>query len=242
MAKLDEVDALLVSEKMSEDDWKSLGEIVGPEFATGYERRERMNKEIRHNYGHTFVNPFREWYEPDYSELVKGTAEKLDIKIKEHHSVAEIEDKIIIEVIDIAKAQIIKEKGLAAWKQIEHDTEQEITAMIDRGDMPPGVMEELKKTRGAALMAALYAGRLAGFVLYQVAAQTFFQIAKFLGLRIGVAVAGPIIGGVLAFLLGPAGWLLAGLTLLFDLGNTNWKKTIPAVVTVAVLRRKYGLE
>jgi uncharacterized protein YaaW (UPF0174 family) len=89
-------------------------------------------------------------------------------------------------------------------------------------------------------MAALASGRLAGFALYKVSMQAFFQIARFMGWRIGVAAAGPMIGGALSFLLGPAGWLLAGLTLVYDLGNTNWQKTIPAVVMTSILRRKHG--
>lgn len=242
MAKHDELDRLLTNENLTADDWKSLQEILGIDLPWGKtEKREKFNQEIRHNYGHTVVNIFREWYEPDYEKLVRGTAEKLSINIKDHHSIIEIEDKIILEVIDRAKERIIKEKGLPEWQKIEKSVAEEIEKMIERGELPPGAIEELKKARGAALMGALYAGHLAGFALYQVAAQVFFQIAKSLGLRIGVAFAGPLIGGVLSFLLGPAGWLLAGLTLLYDLGNTNWKKTIPAVVSVAIFRRKYGV-
>lgn len=242
MAKHDGLDRLLTSEKLTADDWKSLKEILDIDIPEeGTKRRENFNEEIRHNYGHTLANIFRKWYEPDYEELVRGTAKKLSINIKDHHSVTEIEDKIIIEVIDMAKEKIIKEKGVSAWQEIEKNVEEEIEKMIERGELPPGAIEELKKARGAALMGALYAGHLAGFALYQVAAQVFFQIAKSLGLRIGVAFAGPLIGGVLSFLLGPAGWLLAGLTLLYDLGNTNWKKTIPSVVSVAIFRRKYQI-
>jgi uncharacterized protein YaaW (UPF0174 family) len=37
------------------------------------------------------------------------------------------------------------------------------------------------------------------------------------------------------------GLAISTLMLGYDFGNTNWKKTIPAVVTVAILRRKYNL-
>lgn len=242
MALHDELDYLLACDELTSEDWGSLCQVLEIELPnTSTDRRKKFNEEIRHNFGHTLVNIFRDQYSPDYQEIVKGAAEKLDINIKDHHTVVEIEDKIIVEVIDRAKGHIIKEHGPAAWKRIEDEIEREIKSMIERGDLPPGVIEQLKQTRGAAIMAALYAGKLAGFALYQVAAQTFFYIAKFLGLRLGVAVVGPAIGGVLAFLLGPAGFILAALTLIYDLGNTNWKKTIPAVVTVAIYRRKYGM-
>jgi uncharacterized protein YaaW (UPF0174 family) len=240
MAKHDELDTLL--HKLTNDDWNELEKILGTkELLKKYDadRIKFANQEIRHNYGHTVLNLFRDSYEPDYKDILYGVCEKLDIKPKSHHTVTETEDKLIVEVIDRAKEQIIKEKGIAAWNEIERDAQKEIDKMLANGDLPSNVAIALKDLRGPAIMAALYAGKLAGFVLYQVATQVFFQIAKFLGLRIGVTLAGPLIGGVLSFLLGPAGWLLAGITLLYDLGNTNWKKTIPTVITISFLRRKY---
>lgn len=240
MSKHDELDLLLASGRLTKEDWDSLKQIL--DISTEVhpqDRREKFNKEIRHSYGHTIPNLFREWHDPDYKPIVVETAGKLGLKVHPHHTISEIEDKILIEVLDRAKAQIIKEKGPAAWSALEAEIDRDIAELVKQGNLPPGVMEKVASLRGAALMAALLSGRLAGFALYQVASQAFFQIAKLMGLRIGVAVAGPVIGGTVAFLLGPAGWLLAGLTLAYDLGNTNWKTTISAVVMVAILRRKY---
>jgi uncharacterized protein YaaW (UPF0174 family) len=203
--------------------------------------RNFVNKEIRHNYGHTGANLFREWFEPDYGEIVRATAEKLKINVRDHHTLTEIEDRILAEVMDVAKAKLIKEYGQSAWDDIERDVAKDIDEIIAKGGLAPGVLEQLKKARGIGIIGMLMAGRLAGFALYMVINQAFFAIARFVGIRIGVAVAGPIIGGSIALLLGPAGWLIAGLILFFDLGNTNWEKTIPSVVMVIVLRRKLGL-
>ena len=52
----------------------------------------------------------------------------------------------------------------------------------------------------------------------------------------GVAVAGPIIGRTLSLLLEPIGWVLTSLWLIYDIRNTNWRKTIRAVVAIALLR------
>ena len=91
-------------------------------------------------------------------------------------------------------------------------------------------------------MAAIIAGRLGGFLLFMIANQIFFKITTTLGIRIGVAVAGPIIGRVLSSLLGPAGWILTGILLVYDFGNTNWKKVIPSVVATAMFRRQFEFE
>lgn len=242
MAMNDELDLLLTCEKVNAEDWEALCEILGmktvPEPVM---RRKSFNKEIRHNYGHTITNLGRNEYEPDYIYILKATAEKMGVPLKDHHTVVEIEDKLIVEAIDSMKAEIIKEKGADEWKKIEDEIDAQVEKMAEAGEFDPSVLEQLKKYKGAALMAALLGGRLMGFALYQVAMQAFFSISKYMGWKIGVAAAGPVIGKGLAFLLGPVGWALSGAWLTYDLGNTNWKKTIPSVLTVAVFRRKYEL-
>ncbi len=242
MAIGDELDKLLADDRLLREDWEGIEKVLGIAVPTdASERRTLVSKEIRHNYGHTVFNMFREWYEPDYVEIVRATASELDIKVMDHYSVNYIEDQILSEVIDRARKNIIKEHGQAAWDKIVKQVEQDIDEMISKGGLSSAVMESLKKARGAGVVAMLISGNLAGFALYAVLNQTFFAIARFVGLRVGVAVAGPVIGTTVAFLLGPAGWLIAGLLLVFDLGNTSWKKTIPAVVIIASYRRKFGL-
>ena len=240
MAIGDELDTLLASQKMDESDYEGLAQILDLGFFGPSDARERFSKEIRHNYGHAIINIFRNWNKPDYIDIVKSTAIKLKINYKDHHTIEDLENKIIIEVLEIAKSKITKEHGAGEWKRIEKDTLKDIDKLIKEGTLPKTTGEEILKARGLGLMGMLTAGKLAGFALYIVANQTFFTIARFIGIKIGVAVAGPIIGGTLSFLLGPAGWLIAGMLVLFDLGDTNWKKTIPSVVTIAALRRKHG--
>lgn len=241
MAKNDELDVVISDPRISDDEWAAFGKILGIEdilSISWHKRQELVNKEIRHYYGHAFVNPFRTAYEPNYVDpILVEVAKKLEVPVS-NHRVEDIEDQVIIKVIQSAREQIIKEKGQAAWDEIEKDIQREVEELIRLGKIPQSVADELIKLRGVALVVALIGGNLAGFSLFIVATKTFFSISRFLGLGIGVAVAGPIIGGALSFLLGPAGWVLAGLTIAFDLGDTNWKKVIPAVVMVAVIRKR----
>ena len=241
MAKNDELDVVLTDSRIQQEEWKALGEILEIKDILSIkieERQKIVNKEIRHFYGNAIINIGRTEYEPDYvNPILTDTAKKLDVAIS-NYRVEDIEDHIVIKVIESYKEKIIKEKGQAAWEKIEKDIQDQLDELIRLGKIPENVADELMKMRGAALMAALIGGRLAGFALYIVANQTFFAIARYLGLRVGVAVAGPIVGGTLAFLLGPAGFALAGLILLYDLGGTNWEKVIPAVVIIAAIRKR----
>lgn len=241
MAKNDELDAVLCDPRMTEKDFADLYEVL--EIKTGVpdsERRIFFNTEIRHSYGHTFVNRlFREWFDPDYSEIARETAKKLKLPVKETNTLEEIEDKILVEIIELAREKIVKEQGEQAWKDIERSVEEEIARLVSEGKIPAQFAEEFSKLRGAALIAAIIGGRVAGFALFIVANQIFFAISRSLGLRIGVALAGPIIGRTLAFLLGPAGWALSAILVAFDLGNTNWRKVIPAIVMIISLRRRF---
>lgn len=242
MAVSDKLDALLNNDRLASEDWNSLAKILKIKKISIHKECKRFNKEIRHAYGHTAVNIFRKWYEPDYIDILRGTAKKLKVPVKKHNTEEEIEDKIITEVLEITKNRIIKEKGQAAWDEIERQVEEEILKMIKEGKLSQSAVQELKKHKGVALMGLLLAGKLSGFAIYILANQIFFAVARQLGLKIGVAVAGPIIGQTLAFLLGPAGWIIAGLWLAYDIGNTNWRKVIPAVIFVAMMRKKIDAE
>ena len=242
MAMNDELDLCLQNGQMAPEDWQSLCEVVGMGVPARKEQRETINTKLRHAYGHTAANVFREWHEPDYDVIVRGCAKKLDITVRDHNSVTDLEDRILADLVDRARERIIKEQGEAAWTTVETEAREEIERRIEAGEVPPETVAQLRGIGAAGMMAALIGGRLAGFGLYIVANHAFFAIARFLGLRIGVAVAGPIIGKSLAFLLGPAGWLVAGLWMAVSLGDTNWKKVIPAVAIVAMLRRRFEYE
>jgi hypothetical protein len=145
-----------------------LGGIVDGVFAatslvTGRSEEEEpfrivLNREIRHNFGHTIANRFREWYEPDYFELVKAVAERLEIRPKEHHSVADIEDKIIIEMIELLKAKVIKEKGIAAWDQVEKDSVDEVQRLLQNGGLSTELTNKISELTRASMVTTALAG------------------------------------------------------------------------------------
>lgn len=208
-----------------------------------------FNKEIRTNYGNTFANIFRDEYEPDYDVILKDTAKKLKVKnIPEVQSlsikdVEYLEKEIMVQVLENVKKSIIKKKGIEAWQNIESMTQDGIEKAYKDGKITAEEYEQMKVSWGSiGMIALLAAGNMSGFLVYMLANQLFFAISRYLGLGIGVAVAGPVIGKTLAFLLGPFGWALATLWLLIGLGDTNWKKTIPTVVCIGAFRQQQKYE
>ena len=130
----------------------------------------------------------------------------------------------------------------SVWLQVATD-KKGMEKLYAEGKITLEEMNDLKKYAGAGGMITLLTlGNLSGFLIYMIANQLFFAISRYLGLGIGVAVAGPVIGKSLALLLGPAGWALSGLWVLAGLGDTNWKKTIGAVVFVAAMRQQQKYE
>lgn len=223
MAMNDELDQLLTCEKMSDEDWAALYEVCGvTSLPAPLARRKTVNETIRRAYGHVLVNTvFRNEFEPGYIEILKATAEMMSVAVKDHHTIAEVEDKLIVEAIDSMKGQIIKKKGVDEWQKIENEIDAQAQMLGAEGDM-----------------ADLLRGQLVGVNLYPIAELAFLAINGTLGLG-STGNKGQLIGVALASLLSPVGAMLAGANWL--LGNTNWKKSIPTLITVALYRRKYGL-
>lgn len=242
MARNDELDSILSRSLMDDEDWDFLRSTMGETEAakiTRPRRASRMNEYVRHScYGHSVPNVFRDRWSPDYAEIVRAVAKKLKIKVYDHQSVPDLEGRILQEVIEAAKARFINEKGEAEWRRVEHEAQEELERLAREGRIPHADILELKGLGPGGAMALIVAGRLSGIAVYLWANKIFFAISRTLGLGIGVGVAGPIIGRTLHLLLGPAGWILTGVWLVYEIGNTNWKKTVSAVVVIALLRRR----
>jgi len=247
MAKYDKLDAILRHSSMTDNEWRTFAELLEMKGLMEYvpeKRRLVVNEEIRHLYGHTMFNVFRDEYSPDYSEILVEVAKKLkveaipEIRNESDHRIDELENKIIVRVIEIVKEEIIKESGEKGWENWQKEWEKSMDENLKSGNISQANYDDYIKLRGLGVGAAIIAGKMAGFGLFVVANQAFFAISRFFGLGIGVAVAGPIIGKGLAALMGPIGWGIAGGIMINDLGDTNWKKVIPTILFVISLRKR----
>lgn len=251
MSKNDELDVAL--KKITDrKDWESLKavcecETLDIDDLTKQGLVKYFNREIRSNYGNMLRNIFRDEYSPDYSDILKAVAVKFKIIVPKgalsNYDISCIEEQLLVKILEEVKEKIIKEEGYTAWEGIEKETSNGFEKLYQDGKITLDEYEEIKgKCISSGVMATIIAGKLSGFAIYMLVNQLFFAVSRYLGLGIGVAVAGPIIGKSLAFLLGPAGWIATSIWVLYGLGNTNWPKTIGAVTVICALRKKQEFE
>lgn len=218
MAIGDELDRLLSASSLARRDWEVFEKILGIALPdANHERREMASKEIRHSYGHTVRNILRAWYEPDYEEIVRATAKKLNVDINERDGnfsidsqgvcltandqeqelgiVTLIEDKILRTVTALAKADIIRQRGQDAWDKMSADAQAQFDAVME---------SSVTSADKSGFLSSVFA---IPFVLYCI----------------------PPVGYPLSI------WAIS------DIGDTNWKKVIPLVIAIATYRRKFNL-
>ena len=243
MAKGDQLDIILGDPNLTWEDWETLGsifELTNINQASKQEKREILNREIRHAYGNTALNLFRNNYEPDYEEIVRKTAAVLKLSAKvplQTATVAQIEEFIVLEVLSRLKAQIIKEGGIHAWHAIEDSVDSGVQKYLIAGNCPSCVASRFKTLRGPALLAALLAGRMAGLPQYVAASELILVLARRFGFP-DLPMAGSLLERAIAALFGPLGWTASFFWLGLDMGDTNWKRVIPAVFVIASLRKR----
>ncbi|MBQ7629617.1 MAG: hypothetical protein IJS81_05335 [Selenomonadaceae bacterium] len=95
MAKGDKLDALLADERITDEEWAALGEVLGIYKILSKKKNERrviVNKEFRHYFGHTLANFFRNDYEPDYFPILKETFEKMGFNFTQYKKIHCIEE------------------------------------------------------------------------------------------------------------------------------------------------------
>lgn len=175
-------------------------------------------KEICEFGGNSFANLFR-GHGPAYKEIVCDVANKLKAPHNPKNSIEAIEDSII---------QTILEKALE--KMTDEEKRQLLSELGDKRSA---------SIVGPALTTTIIAlFRSGGFLSYQILVIVVNAIAKTVlghGLKF-VTMAG--ITRVAAILTGPIGWAITGVWAIIDIAGPAYRVTIPAVVYIAMLRRK----
>lgn len=243
MAKGDELDLVLTDERLVDADFADLSECLGFERSPlPSDRRVFYNREIRHSYGHAFINVPKEWFDPGYREIVSAVARRFKARVAPGMTVEQIEDRILIEAVELARKRIIRLEGEAAWIRLERGVDEEVRKILTEGGMPSEAIEEFRKIRGAGLMAAALAGKFSGICLACLTNQLMFVMGRQFGWRAAISFARPAALRFTGLFFGPAGWLCTGALLAYDLGSSNWRKLIPATVLIISFRRRlqYG--
>jgi len=210
-----------------------------------------FNKEIRSNYGNTLINPFRNTeYKPGYGKILRDTADKLGIRVPDELTTNDIEpvERLVIgKVVEMIKDNMLKEDGgNEKWDKIENDALAHVDELFAQGKISTSDYASIKKYGIAGVLGTAggigLAGSLSGLAVYSLANSIFWAIAASLGITGtmlgGIATVSPWIAWLVGGITNPLLWGPAFVLGAFAIGDTNWKKTIPSVFYIAMMRQK----
>lgn len=168
---------------------------------------------------------FGSFFGPDrsYREIVAQAADKLDVWYPRYETSAEIEVRIARKVFET-----VWEKMTPAQRQ---QMEEELKKTAQKFDKGGGLIGS------ASMFGALTAAQLSGFGVYLLASTSLGAVTATLGVTLPFAVY-TTMSSTIAVLIGPVGWIGAGLFTIWKLTGPNYKRLIPAILYVAMLRSK----
>lgn len=156
--------------------------------------------------------------EVEYREIVHDVASHLKVAVARDDDVPAMEDGILRSMLS------------ASYEKMSVEEKKALLDALNIRDM--GLLQP------AALTAAIAAGQLGGFATYRLAAIVANAVARALlgrGLSV-IAGVGTVRG--LGVLIGPIGWILAGIWTLADMASPAYRVTVPCVVQLAYMRQK----
>ena len=159
--------------------------------------------------------------EPSYRDIVCQVADKLGLSHGSHQSVKEIEIEIAKKVMKTVWEKMTPEQR----RQMEMEW-QKTAKQFDKTGAFAG---------SASIFAAFMAANLSGFSVYLLATTGLGALTGVLGIALPFA-AYTAMTSAIAVIIGPVGWIGAGLFALWALTGPNYKKLIPAILYICALR------
>ena len=155
-----------------------------------------------------------------YKEVLTDVCDKLKVNYNENSSAEKIENNLLMKIIADSLEKMSPEELRNLAREVGLKNTDGITAEALTG-------------------AFMVAFRVGGFASYQITLIVVNAVLKLLIGR-GLAVAGnAALTRVMAAFTGPIGWILTGLWTAVDIAGPAYRVTIPAVIQIAALRKKY---
>lgn len=163
--------------------------------------------------------------EPSYRDVVSLVAKQLKITYPKYLSVREIEILIAQKVLE------------TVWEKMTPEQRGEIEQELRK------VAQEFDKN-GALLLSgsmfgALTAAQISGFGVYLLASTSLGAITAALGVTLPFVLY-TTMSSAIAIIIGPVGWIGAGLLAFWQLTGPNHKHLLSAVLYICMLRTKYN--
>lgn len=160
-----------------------------------------------------------------YKDIVCKVAGKLKIDYLPDQTSQEIEIKINQKIFETMWNKMSDEERNEMKTKLE-----EMAKKYDKS----GIMSS------SALVGALIAGKLSGFGVYLLASTSLGALTGVLGVTLPFVVY-TTISSAISVILGPVGWIGTGLFVIWKLTGPNYKKLVPAIVYISILRSKQEL-
>lgn len=153
-----------------------------------------------------------------YAEVVLDVGEKLKAKVNKNNTVEKNEELILIKMFEDALERMTDEEKRAVFRSMG----------INERDIPIGAIS-------TAIIQNLLR-EFGGFYIYQITVIVANMVSRAL-LGSGLSFAtNAALTRTLGALLGPIGWIATGLWLVIDIAGPAFRKTVPAVIHIALLR------
>ncbi len=176
--------------------------------------------EIQSYGANTFATILRNGVGVPYKTVLFDVCDKLKVNYNRNASAEQIEGNLLMKILTVA---------------LESMTPEQLNELA-RATGVANVNQLSGEVTVAAFQAAF---RMGGFLSYQLAVITVNAVAKVL-LGRGLTLAGNMaLTKAVAVFTGPIGWAITGAWTAIDVAGTAYRVTIPAVIQVAVLRRKH---
>ncbi len=211
---MDSLKALLRGSTKTEIE--ALGKILGTQDFSPKGIVEALRWNASTIFGYVFTSP-------SYKDIVRQVADKLRVKYSSYNGEREIETEIAKKVM-----KTVWEKMTPSQRnQMEREWRKTAQEFDKTGSL----------AGTASIFGALTAAQLSGFSIYLLATTSLGAISGAIGVALPFA-AYTMMTSAIAVIIGPVGWLGAGLFAVWKLTGPNYKKLIPAILCICALRSK----
>jgi uncharacterized protein YaaW (UPF0174 family) len=211
-------DELILLSRVTDEERQGLATLIGCKSAAPEDLVQAIHKESQSVFGRLFSKPLT------YAEIVIQCLDKLKVGCNTSDPVPVLEAKLVHKVIGDAWARMTP----AQREQLQHEMSR------------AAAIEGYDRNRFASLgpIAALSVAQLSGFGIYLFATTALSAVTGVAGVVLPF-VAYTTMSSAISFVIGPVGWIGAGLFAIWKLTGPDYKKLIPAVLMIAALRDKY---
>ncbi|BAY96492.1 hypothetical protein NIES37_04250 [Tolypothrix tenuis PCC 7101] len=207
--------------RASFEERKALADILKASKPTADSIVDRLCEKSQDAVSYVFNEIFDD--QPSYQKIVRRAAKKLKIKCEKYEPASEMEVKIAQKVMATMLEKMTPEQKREMEQQL-----RETASQFDKGT------ELLGST---SIFLALTGAKLSGFGIYLLASTTLGTLTGVIGVTLPFVVY-TTMSSAIAVIIGPVGWIGAGLFTIWQLTEPSYKRVIPAILFICALRAR----